>query len=175
VRAAQTATDRFDQAVADTLGLNRTDMRCLDILDREGRLSAGQLATQTGLTSGAITTAIDRLEKAGHVRRVRDTDDRRRIYVELTDEARRIAGHFYVEHAALAESLYNYYTEEQIGLLLEFVQRSREFNDRKAAELEAAMRPDDSAQTSRTQRSARSRNPRPGERRSYKRTELDEW
>jgi DNA-binding MarR family transcriptional regulator len=139
IRASQNATDRYDQAVADTLGLNRTDMRCLDLLDREGRLTAGQLAAQTGLTSGAITTAIDRLEKAGHARRVRDTDDRRRIYVELTEEARRNARSFYLEHAELAESLYRNYTEEQLDLLLEFVKRGREFNERKAAELEARL------------------------------------
>jgi DNA-binding MarR family transcriptional regulator len=139
VRASQSATDRFDQAVADTLGLNRTDMRCVDILDREGRLTAGQLAAQTGLTSGAITTVIDRLEKAGHARRVRDTGDRRRVYVELTEAARQNAGTFYSEHAQLAETLYKRYSEEQIALLLEFVQGSREFNERKAAELEARL------------------------------------
>jgi DNA-binding MarR family transcriptional regulator len=148
IRASQNATDRFDQAVADTIGLNRTDMRCLDILDRQGRLTAGQLAEQTGLTSGAVTTVIDRLEAAGHASRVRDTADRRRIYVELTDEARQKAGAFYAEHAELGESLYKRYTEEQITFLLEFVKGSREFNDRKAAELEAqlerkgALRPD---------------------------------
>ena len=141
IRASQNATDRYDQAVADTIGLNRTDMRCIDILDRQGRLTAGQLAEQTGLTTGAVTTVIDRLEAAGHARRVRDTADRRRIYVELTDEARQKTGAFYTEHAELAESLYKRYSEEQIELLLEFVARSREFNDRKAAELEAQLKP----------------------------------
>ena len=102
IRASQNATDRYDQAVADTIGLNRTDMRCVDILDRQGRLTAGQLAEQTGLTSGAVTTVIDRLEASGYARRTRDTTDRRRIYVELTDEARGKAGTFYAEHAALA-------------------------------------------------------------------------
>jgi DNA-binding MarR family transcriptional regulator len=139
IRASQNATDRYDQAVADTLGLNRTDMRCIDILDREGRLTAGRLAAQTGLTSGAVTTVIDRLEKAGHARRVRDTDDRRRIYVELTDDARHSAGRFYAEHAELAESLYRQYSEEQIELLFEFVKRGRDFNERKAAELETQL------------------------------------
>jgi DNA-binding MarR family transcriptional regulator len=139
IRASQNATDRYDQAVADTLGLNRTDMRCLDILDRLGRLTAGQLAQQTGLTTGAVTTVIDRLEKAGHARRVRDADDRRRIYVELTEEARQKAGTFYAEHAALADSLYKRYSEDEIELLLEFVKRGREFNDRKATELQAQL------------------------------------
>jgi len=120
-------------------------MRCLDILDRLGRLTAGQLAEQTGLTTGAVTTVIDRLEKAGYARRVRDTDDRRRIYVELTDEARQHAGRFYSEHAQLGESLYRQYTEEQIALLLEFVKRGREFNEQKAAELERRLRERDTS------------------------------
>lgn len=139
VRASQAATHRFDQAVADTMGLNRTDMRCIDILDQRGRLTAGQLAAHTGLTSGAVTTVIDRLETAGHARRVRDSDDRRRIYVELTDHARQHAGRFYAAHAARAEALYHRYTEDQIELLLEFVQGGREFNEREAAELEAKL------------------------------------
>lgn len=139
VRASQNATDRFDQAVADTIGLNRTDLRLLDLLDQEGRLTAGQLAERSGLSAGATTTAIDRLEQAGHARRVRDTDDRRRIYVEATEQAQQNGSRFYGEHAALAEELYHHYTEEQIGLLVEFVQRGREFNERKAAELEAGL------------------------------------
>src|SRR6266536_2456677 len=117
VRASQSATDRYDQAVADTIGLNRTDMRCLDLLDREGRLTAGQLAAQTGLTSGAITTAIDRLEKAGQARRVRDTDDRHRIYVEMTEDARRNAGRFYAEHADLGVFLYRRHPQGPILFL----------------------------------------------------------
>jgi DNA-binding MarR family transcriptional regulator len=139
IRGSQNATDRYDQAVADTAGLNRTDLRLMDLLEREGRLTAGDLASKTGLTSGAITTAIDRLEQAGYARRLRDTEDRRRVYVEITDELARHSAGFYSEHAALAETLYHRYTEEQLELLLEFFKNSREFNERKAAELEAEL------------------------------------
>jgi DNA-binding MarR family transcriptional regulator len=139
VRASQAATDRFDQAVADTLGVNRTDLRCIDVLGREGRLTAGDLAAQSGLTTGAITTVVDRLEKAGYARRVRDAGDRRRVYVELTDRIVQDAGPLYAEHTRLGESLYARYTTEQLELLLEFVQRGREFNERKAGELETAL------------------------------------
>src|ERR671932_2430246 len=83
VRMSHNATDRFDQAVADALGVNRTDMRCIDVLEREGPVTAGRLAEATGLTTGAITTVIDRLERAGMARRTRDPDDRRRVLVEL--------------------------------------------------------------------------------------------
>src|SRR5690242_15465290 len=79
VRANQSATDMFDEAVAQFLGINRTDGRCLDVIDRRGRVSAGQLANESGLTTGAVTVVIDRLERAGYVRRIRDELDRRKV------------------------------------------------------------------------------------------------
>jgi DNA-binding MarR family transcriptional regulator len=140
VRRSQAATDRYDQAVAEAIGLNRTDMRCLDVIQREGPVPAGRLADETGLTTGAITTVLDRLERAGFARRVRDPADRRRVLVELTPEAFHGAGDFYSAHLALAERNYKHYTEEQIGLLLEFVREGRELNEREAASLEARTR-----------------------------------
>jgi DNA-binding MarR family transcriptional regulator len=136
VRRSQNATDRFDSAVAEALGLNRTDMRCLDVLQREGPVAAGHLAEATGLTSGAMTVALDRLERAGYARRVRDSTDRRRVLVELTPDLQAEAGQFYGEHIAMSERLYQRYTVEQLELLLEFVRQGREFNDRQAAALE---------------------------------------
>jgi DNA-binding MarR family transcriptional regulator len=136
VRRSQGATDRFDQAVADAVGLNRTDMRCLDVIDREGPVPAGRLALATGLTTGAITTAVDRLERAGYARRVRDQADRRRVLVEPTPRARQQVSRFYEPHLALSERLYRRYTREQMELLLEFVRASREFNERQAATVE---------------------------------------
>ncbi len=139
VRRSQEATARFDQAVADSLGLNRTDMRCVDVLHREGPLTAGRLAEETGLSTGAMTTALDRLERSGYARRVRDGADRRRVLVELAPRAQEISA-FYVEHAAYAERLYHRHTVEQLELLLRFVRESREFNELQAARLEQANR-----------------------------------
>ena len=76
----------FMQAVADRVGLASTDVECLEILVEEGRLSTGELATATGLTSGAATRMVDRLENAGFVRRVADPVDRRRVLVEPIPE-----------------------------------------------------------------------------------------
>jgi DNA-binding MarR family transcriptional regulator len=141
VRRSQAATDRYDQAVADALGLGRTDMRCIDVLQREGgRLTAGQLADATGLTSGAMTAAIDRLEQLGYARRVRDPSDRRRVVVELTELTGTIAERFYAEHAAVAEQLYHRYTAAELELLLAFVRGGRQFNEEKAAALERETR-----------------------------------
>jgi DNA-binding MarR family transcriptional regulator len=136
IRRSQNATDRFDQAVADALGLNRTDMRCLDLIEREGPLAAGQLAEATGLTTGAITTVLDRLERAGYARRVRDTSDRRRVLVELTPYLATSSPNFYAPHMALSERLYQRYNREQLELLLEFVREGRELNELEAARLE---------------------------------------
>lgn len=137
VRRAQTATARFDQAVADACGLSRTDMRCMDVIQRAGRVTAGELARETGLSTGAMTAALDRLERSGYARRIRDDQDRRRVMVELTPKVSEIVG-FYTAHEAEAERLYGEYTTAEMELLLRFVRNSREFNEARATELEGA-------------------------------------
>jgi DNA-binding MarR family transcriptional regulator len=72
----------FHQALADELGLYITDHKCMDIIHRFGAMPAGRLGEMTGLTTGAITGMIDRLEKAGYVRRTNDPKDRRKTIVE---------------------------------------------------------------------------------------------
>jgi DNA-binding MarR family transcriptional regulator len=84
------AGDQLDEAVAFQFGLNRTDLRCLGILYRHGRLTAGELAEESGLTPGAITTVLDRLERGGFANRVPDPDDRRRVLVVSTVATREI-------------------------------------------------------------------------------------
>src|SRR5438132_5236412 len=73
----------FHQTVADRLGLNPTDHKCVDLLLLKGPMTAGELADSTGLTTGAITGAVDRLEKAGYVHRQPDPGDRRRVIVRV--------------------------------------------------------------------------------------------
>jgi DNA-binding MarR family transcriptional regulator len=88
MRLHAVAGDVLDQAVADHFGINRTDLRCLDIIRRRGRVAAGRLASESGLSTGAVTTVLDRLERAGLARRVADPADRRRVLAELTEKAR---------------------------------------------------------------------------------------
>jgi DNA-binding MarR family transcriptional regulator len=76
--------DAFDSLAAERLGVSETDLLCLNIIENSGGLSAGQLATQAGLTAGAVTGVIDRLARAGYARRVPDSSDRRRVRVEVT-------------------------------------------------------------------------------------------
>jgi MarR family transcriptional regulator, organic hydroperoxide resistance regulator len=139
IRRSQTATARFDRAVADAAGVNQTDLRCLDVLSRTGSMTAGALAEATGLSSGAMTTAIDRLARAGYVARRNDDNDRRRVVVEMTPAAAKLAG-FYAEHAELSEALYHRHDSEQMQTILRFVRAGRELNERCAGELEAENR-----------------------------------
>lgn len=77
-------TIMFHQAIADVLGLHITDHKSLDLIHRFGSMPAGKLAELTGLTSGAVTGIIDRLEKVGYVKRTNDPKDRRKTIVEST-------------------------------------------------------------------------------------------
>src|SRR5258708_19429477 len=76
----------FSQTVADRAGVSSSDLECLDFLNLEGRVTAGRLAEVTGLTTGAITGVVDRLEKAGFVRRERDESDRRKVFIAIVPE-----------------------------------------------------------------------------------------
>ncbi len=78
-----TATVLFHAAIADRLGVSVTDLKCYSILRQAGPITAGELGERVGLTTGAITGVIDRLEQAGLVQRVRDPLDRRRVVLEL--------------------------------------------------------------------------------------------
>src|ERR1700740_2764995 len=85
----------FAQAVADQAGISSSDMDCMDFLNMEGRMTAGRLAELTGLTNGAITGVIDRLEKAGFVRRERDETDRRKVFIAPVPDRLRGIGELY--------------------------------------------------------------------------------
>src|SRR6476469_9035610 len=85
-RASGNQDSAFDNLAADRLGVNRTDLHCLKAIENAGGLTAGELATEVGLTSGAVTGVIDRLERATFARRVPDPADRRRVKVEVTPE-----------------------------------------------------------------------------------------
>ena len=85
LRALSTEIDRLDQVAADRYGLNRTDMRALDIVGQAGPLAPTALARQLGLTTGGVTTVLDRLERAGYIHRQPDPHDRRRQVVHATE------------------------------------------------------------------------------------------
>jgi DNA-binding MarR family transcriptional regulator len=136
VRAMQRATDLIDQATADYCGINRTDAHCLDLLDERGAMTAGQLAEQASLSPAAVTTVLDRLEGHGYVRRVRDSADRRRVMVEVTEQMVEITERLYGPLAEAAVWLRRY-SEQELGAILDFVVKSTEVQAERAAEIRA--------------------------------------
>ncbi|WP_330233411.1 MarR family transcriptional regulator [Nocardia sp. NBC_00508] len=137
--AQRSATDAvmMHQAVADRLGLHVTDLRCLNLLRLGGPATAGELATQTGLTTGAITRMIDRLLKAGYVRREHDEQDRRRVIVSVVQERiNEIAPHYEILAREFGAAMADY-TAEQMELVLEVFNRLHETSLRVTAQLRA--------------------------------------
>jgi DNA-binding MarR family transcriptional regulator len=111
------AGDAMDQAASEFLGIHRTDTRLLDVLQMTGRMSAGELAKAGHLSPGAVTAALDRLERAGYVRRVRDEGDRRRVMVEVTDRMQELTGQLYGPLAASGDALLRDLTEEHLTVM----------------------------------------------------------
>jgi DNA-binding MarR family transcriptional regulator len=133
-QAFQRASHAFDDAVADRLGLNRTDLRCLDWLF-DGPKTAGQLAAAIGLSSAATTTLLDRLERRGLVRRVRDVVDRRKVLVEMTRDGRRQTDAFYAPLAQAGAHMLERFTDDQLSAMRDLLEAATELIERHRARL----------------------------------------
>ncbi len=126
VQAFQDATDEVDELAAGRLRLNRTDLRCLSVLSQAGAMSASALADAAGLTRGAMTTALDRLESAGYARRIRDQQDRRSVRVEMTDMAKAEIGILYGPLAVDGARLLEKYTTRELAAVLKYLEDGRQ-------------------------------------------------
>jgi DNA-binding MarR family transcriptional regulator len=122
-RAYQTSNDNFDQAIADRLGMNRTDMRCIDLIDQAGGMTAGELAKAAGLTTGAVTAVVDRLEKAGMAKRVADPADRRRVRIEVTPRLWELTAPLMMPFLEESQAILDDYSTEELERFTEFIQR----------------------------------------------------
>jgi DNA-binding MarR family transcriptional regulator len=125
LRSLSAASDLLDAAVAEHLRMHRTDLRCLDYLARFGPVPAGRLGDAVGLTTGALTIAVDRLERAGHVQRRADPTDRRRVLVDLAKDASRVVALF-GDLARATDRLLNAYSETELQLLDAFLNKASE-------------------------------------------------
>ena len=140
LRLSGVTNDIADQVVADYLGLNRTDTRCLDIIERLDGVSAGRLASEAGLSTGAVTTVLDRLERAGYARRVQDPGDRRRVLVELTPAARRELQQLYAPLTDATMRQLEGYTTDEVSLVRDFLRDNRRLNEAHAERVRARRR-----------------------------------
>jgi DNA-binding MarR family transcriptional regulator len=130
IRAYQTGVDNFDQAMAETIGINRTDARCIDLIDQAGGMTAGELATAAGLTTGAVTAVIDRLETAGVARRVPDPGDRRRVRIEATPKLWELSEPLIGPMVAESQAIIAELSDSEIARFTDFMNRAIEIQAR---------------------------------------------
>ena len=132
-RANTSQEGAFDTLAAANLGISLSDLRCLDLVQASGGMTAGELARASGLTTGAVTAVIDRLEQAGFVRRLRDESDRRKVNVEVTTRHYEEAGKVW---APLMEdwqkTLAARFTAEELRTITEFLRSATELGERHA-------------------------------------------
>ena len=112
------------QTVAARFGLNTTDLEGLDLIQLQGQVSAGQLAAATGLTSGAVTALIDRLERAGYVERIDDPADRRRVLVRIREGAIVEIARVYAPMQKRMFALWSRYSSAELAVIEDFLARS---------------------------------------------------
>jgi DNA-binding MarR family transcriptional regulator len=115
-------------ACADRLGLHSTDWGCVLMLNEASPepLTAGQLAELTGLTTGAVTGVVDRLEAAGYVKRERDLGDRRRVIVRLVPEAMVRIQPLFDGLLADMQALHRDYADDELAVVVDMLTRSSE-------------------------------------------------
>jgi DNA-binding MarR family transcriptional regulator len=114
----------MSDTVGQLVGLNSTDLKCLDLLALAGPTTAGQLAKHSGLTTGAMTAVIDRLERAGFVRRTRAAKDRRVVLVEAFPRSVQRITPLYERLADATARLNARYTDQQLAIVLEYLSRA---------------------------------------------------
>lgn len=130
IRQYQRDTDAFDQAVAERLGLNRTDLRCLDLLlelAMAGRdVTPARLVDASRLTPSTVTSVLDRLERAGYVRRVRDQENRRQVFLQLTQEFVALTRELFGPVARDGERQLQHFSDAEVATLMKFFSQAHE-------------------------------------------------
>jgi DNA-binding MarR family transcriptional regulator len=127
----------ISDTIAERVGLNSTDLECLDLLFLAGPTTAGRLAEHTGLTTGAMTAVIDRLERARFVRRRRDAADRRRVLVDVLPRALETLGPFYAPLAGAMSRLHDRLGERELVIIVDYLSRALEVSAEHVKRLSA--------------------------------------
>ncbi|MFD5827459.1 MarR family winged helix-turn-helix transcriptional regulator [Lentzea sp. NPDC060358] len=127
MREQSALTVMFHARVAAQMGLSATDEKCLDLAMRaDGPVTAGRIAELSGLSTGAVTGVIDRLERAGYVRRVRDPHDRRKVLVEVTvGDLEKFGATFEVARQSMIEVL-DQFDEAELGVIERYLRLQTE-------------------------------------------------
>ena len=127
IRKTGSLMQLMSQAAADRIGINATDLNCLNILSFSGQMTAGELARATGLSTASITGVVDRLEEAGYVRRERDPRDRRRVVIRLMLEAAlRDVASVFLPMMRDWQEMAAHYSDDELRLIVGYYDRMEE-------------------------------------------------
>jgi DNA-binding MarR family transcriptional regulator len=132
---ASTETALFHQAAAAKCGLGITDLKTVSILLQEGPMTAGQIAERLSLTTGAVTNVMDRLERAGLVKRDRDANDRRKVIVVVNRGKLATVDDVYRSMGEAFAKLLQTYSTEELAFLVQYFQASIELTKQEIAKL----------------------------------------
>jgi DNA-binding MarR family transcriptional regulator len=132
------AVDVVNQIIAERMGVNRTDHRVMEALNRLGPMTAGDLAEASHLTTGAVTAVVDRLERVGFARRVRDTEDRRRVLIERTPEGNKTGMRYYGPFVNRTFQSMARYSADELAVVRDFLRDAAALSEKYAKELRAA-------------------------------------
>jgi DNA-binding MarR family transcriptional regulator len=137
-RASSAATVMFHTAVAAKQGLSASEEKALDLLERNGPLTAGELARQSGLAPASVTALINRLERKGFARRVPNPGDRRSVLVEVDAERVYAAvAPLFADWVGSLYELYAGYSDEQLEVILHFLTEAARRQQEATARLTA--------------------------------------
>lgn len=136
-RTISTQTVFLHQAIAQSFGLNATDTKCIDLIltHPNDSVTAGWLSGMTGLTTGAVTHILDRLEKRKFVERVRDTRDRRRVFIRVRPESLELLTPKYEEIGKAYISLAERYGNKELQLICDYMERASKVSKRQLANM----------------------------------------
>ena len=135
LRRSSAAGVLHGQAIAKRVGINPSDMECLDLILMNGPSTAGEIARHTGLTSGAVTGLIDRLERQGLVERSADADDRRKVVVQVREDRIAPIASLFTPMEKSVQALLAGYSKEELKLLVDFAERAGDIALARVAEL----------------------------------------
>jgi DNA-binding MarR family transcriptional regulator len=141
-RKISTQTVFLHQAIAQSVGLNATDTKCIDLIlsHPDGSVTAGRLSGMTGLTTGAITHILDRLEKRSFIERVRNTEDRRKVFVRVRAKNLEPLIPKYEAIGKAYMALTEQYSDKELQLICEYLEKTSGVSERELAKIVAASR-----------------------------------
>jgi len=141
-RKMSTQTVFLHQAIAQSVGLNATDTKCIDLILRapDGTVTAGRLSDMTGLTTGAITHILDRLEKRQFIERVRHAQDRRKVLIRIRPESLEPLVPKYEAIGKAYMRLADAYGDDDLQLICDYLEKTSEVSERELSNLITANR-----------------------------------